>query len=68
MITVIFEETLKETESSFQDFILKNDNLILIEIKTEQKPKKNILGIFKNETVITAIFEEKELEEDYYNE
>ncbi|EDP24148.1 hypothetical protein [Parvimonas micra] len=40
MITVIFEETLKETESSFQDFILKNDNLILIEIKTEQKPKK----------------------------
>lgn len=68
MITVIFEETLKETESSFQDFILKNDNLILIEIKTEQKPKKNILGIFKNKTVITAIFEEKELEEDYYNE
>lgn len=63
MITVIFEDFFRTTTSSFQDFIRKNEDLILIELKTEEKEIKCISGKLINETVITAIFIEKELEE-----
>ena len=68
MITVKFDGTNQTTESLFQDFVIKNDNLILTEIKTEEKEVKNMLGMIRYESIITATFEEKELEEDYYNE
>lgn len=68
MITVKFDGTNQTTESLFQDFVIKNDNLILTEIKTEEKEVKNALGMVRYEAIITATFEEKELEEDYYNE
>lgn len=68
MITVKFDGTNQTTESLFQDFVIKNDDLILIEIKTEEKEVKNALGMVRYEAIITATFEEKELEEDYYNE
>lgn len=68
MITVKFDGTNQTTESLFQDFVIKNDNLILTEIKTEEKEVKNVLGMVRYEAIITATFEEKELEEDYYNE
>lgn len=68
MITVKFDGTNQTTESLFQDFVIKNDDLILTEIKTEEKEVKNALGIVRYEAIITATFEEKELEEDYYNE
>ena len=42
--------------------------MILTEIKTEEKEVKNALGMVRYEAIITATFEEKELEEDYYNE
>lgn len=63
MITVIFEDFFRTTTSSFQDFIRKNEDLILIELKTEEKEIKCISGKLINETVITATFIEKELEE-----
>lgn len=68
MITVKFDGTNQTTESLFQDFVIKNDDLILTEIKTEEKEVKNMLGMIRYEVIITATFEEKELEEDYYNE
>lgn len=68
MITVKFDGTNQTTESLFQDFVIKNDNLILTEIKTEEKEVKNMLEMIRYEVIITATFEEKELEEDYYNE
>ncbi|WP_314558707.1 hypothetical protein [uncultured Parvimonas sp.] len=68
MITVKFDGTNQTTESLFQDFVIKNDNLILTEIKTEEKEVKNVLGMVRYKAIITATFEEKELEEDYYNE
>ncbi|WP_455059016.1 hypothetical protein [Parvimonas micra] len=68
MITVKFDGTNQTTESLFQDFVIKNDDLILTEIKTEEKEVKNALGMVRYEAIITATFEEKELEEDYYNE
>ena len=68
MITVKFDGTNQTTESLFQDFVIKNDNLILTEIKTEEKEVKNALGMVRYEAIIIATFEEKELEEDYYNE
>ena len=58
MITVKFDGTNQTTESLFQDFVIKNDDLILT----------NALGMVRYEAIITATFEEKELEEDYYNE
>jgi hypothetical protein len=64
MITVIFEDFFRTTTSSFQDFIRKNEDLILIELKTEEKERKSISGKLGNETVITATFIEKELEEE----
>lgn len=67
MITVKFDGTNQTTESLFQDFVIKNDDLILTEIKTEEKEVKNALGMVRYEAIITATFEEKELEEDYYN-
>ena len=68
MITVKFDGTNQTTESLFQDFVIKNDDLILTEIKTEEKEVKNALGMVRYEAIITATFEEKELEEDDYNE
>ncbi len=68
MITVKFDGTNQTTESLFQDFVIKNDDLILTEIKTEEKEVKNTLGMVRYEAIITASFEKKELEEDYYNE
>lgn len=68
MITVKFDGTNQTTESLFQDFVIKNDDLILTEIKTEEKEVKNALGMVRYEAIITATFEEKELEEDYFNE
>ena len=64
MITVIFEDFFRTTTSSFQDFIRKNEDLILIELKTEEKERKCISGKLGNETVITVTFIEKELEEE----
>lgn len=64
MITVKFDGTNQTTESLFQDFVIKNYNLILTEIKTEEKEVKNALGMIRYEAIITATFEEKELEEE----
>ncbi|WP_278553820.1 hypothetical protein, partial [Parvimonas micra] len=64
MITVKFDGTNQTTESLFQDFVIKNDNLILTEIKAEEKEVKNALGMIRYEAIITATFEEKELEEE----
>ena len=64
MITVKFDGTNQTTESLFQDFVIKNENLILTEIKAEEKEVKNALGMIRYEAIITATFEEKELEEE----
>nr|DAS57817.1 MAG TPA: hypothetical protein [Caudoviricetes sp.] len=64
MITVKFDGTNQTTESLFQEFVIKNENLILTEIKTEEKEVKNVLGMIRYEAIITATFIEKELEEE----
>lgn len=61
MITVKFDGTNQTTESLFQEFVIKNENLILTEVKTEEKEGKNVLGMIRYEAIITATFIEKEL-------
>ena len=45
MLEVRFTGIFKDSEELFQDFIKRNDNLILIDIDLEKEESKNLLGI-----------------------
>lgn len=62
MLEVRFAGIFKDSEELFQDFIKRNDNLILIDIDLEKEESKNLLGIKIEKNIIIATFTEKEEE------
>jgi hypothetical protein len=62
MLEVRFTGIFKDSEELFQDFIKRNDNLILIDIDLEKEESKNLLGIKIEKNIIIATFTEKEEE------
>lgn len=62
MLEVRFTGIFKDSEELFQDFIKRNDNLILIDIDLEKEESKNLLGMKIEKNIIIATFTEKEEE------
>lgn len=62
MLEIEFTGIFKDAEELFQDFIKRNDNLKLVEIKVEKEERKNILGLKDERNIIIATFVEKEEE------
>lgn len=62
MLEVRFTGIFKDSEELFQEFIKRNDNLILIDIDLQKEESKNLLGIKIEKNIIIATFTEKEEE------
>lgn len=62
MLEVRFTGIFKDSEELFQEFIKRNDNLILIDIDLQKEESKNLLGKKIEKNIIIATFTEKEEE------